>query len=130
MEFPALMLVDYVRVYQRQGQTNIGCNPARYPTSDYIARHPEAYNSEFERIVWVVYDTDLLNRPQSDILVRGQAWHWVGRGVPMAEKPISKYFINCMMSLHAHSLSARWVLTTAHTDTLCFSFFSIAPHSF
>jgi beta-glucan synthesis-associated protein KRE6 len=45
MEFPAQMLIDYVRVYQRKGQTNIGCDPKDYPTADYIARHPEAYNS-------------------------------------------------------------------------------------
>jgi hypothetical protein len=45
MTFPAEMLVDYVRVYQREGQTNIGCNPPGYPTTDYISNHPEAYNS-------------------------------------------------------------------------------------
>ena len=32
------MLVDYVRVYQRNGETNIGCDPKDYPTADYIAR--------------------------------------------------------------------------------------------
>ena len=37
--------MDYVRVYQRKGQTNIGCNPARFPTSDYIDRHMDAYTS-------------------------------------------------------------------------------------
>ncbi|KAI0687091.1 beta-glucan synthesis-associated [Cytidiella melzeri] len=43
--FPAEMQVDYVRVYQRAGQTNIGCNPDRFPTSDYIANHFDAYNN-------------------------------------------------------------------------------------
>ncbi|KAJ7673564.1 beta-glucan synthesis-associated [Mycena olivaceomarginata] len=39
MVFPAEMLVDYVRVYQRDGETNIGCNPPDYPTADYINNH-------------------------------------------------------------------------------------------
>jgi beta-glucan synthesis-associated protein KRE6 len=48
MEFPAEMLVDYVRVYQRKEQTNIGCDPPGYPTADYINRHPDTYNSKHE----------------------------------------------------------------------------------
>jgi hypothetical protein len=47
MLFPAEMLVDYVRVYQRDGETNIGCNPSDFPTTDYINAHYEAYASEF-----------------------------------------------------------------------------------
>lgn len=45
MEFPAEMLVDYVRVYQRKGQTNIGCDPKGFPTSDYINRHYDSYTN-------------------------------------------------------------------------------------
>lgn len=45
MTFPSEMLVDYVRVYQRAGQTNIGCDPPDYPTADYINRHYEAYSN-------------------------------------------------------------------------------------
>lgn len=45
MEFPAEMLVDYVRVYQRKGQTNIGCDPKAYPTEDYINRHYDSYTN-------------------------------------------------------------------------------------
>ncbi|KAG5728844.1 hypothetical protein E4T56_gene17829, partial [Termitomyces sp. T112] len=41
--FPAEMLVDYVRVYQRRGQTNVGCSPTEYPTEDYIRGHWDAY---------------------------------------------------------------------------------------
>ncbi|KAJ7752819.1 beta-glucan synthesis-associated [Mycena maculata] len=43
MVFPAEMLVDYVRVYQRDGETNIGCDPSDYPTTDYINNHYSAY---------------------------------------------------------------------------------------
>ncbi|KAJ7639165.1 beta-glucan synthesis-associated [Roridomyces roridus] len=39
MVFPAEMLVDYVRVYQRDGETNLGCDPPDYPTMDYINNH-------------------------------------------------------------------------------------------
>ena len=47
MIFPGVMLVDYVRVYQRTGETNIGCDPSDYPTADYIQRHPDTYGSKF-----------------------------------------------------------------------------------
>lgn len=33
------MYVDYVRVYQRKGHENIGCDPKDYPTADYINRY-------------------------------------------------------------------------------------------
>ena len=46
MKFPAEMLVDYVRIYQRKGQQNIGCSPDDYPTEEYIRDHWQAYNSE------------------------------------------------------------------------------------
>jgi beta-glucanase (GH16 family) len=45
MVFPSIMLVDYVRVYQRRGHTNVGCNPRDYPTTDYIQRHIDAYSN-------------------------------------------------------------------------------------
>lgn len=45
LEFPAEMLIDYVRVYQRKGQTNIGCDPVDYPTAEYIANHLDTYSS-------------------------------------------------------------------------------------
>lgn len=43
MIFPGEMLVDYVRVYQRKGQTNVGCSPKDFPTEDYINRHMDSY---------------------------------------------------------------------------------------
>ncbi|PBK96428.1 glycoside hydrolase family 16 protein [Armillaria gallica] len=45
MIFPAEMLVDYVRVYQRSQGMNVGCNPPGYPTKDYINNHIEAYTN-------------------------------------------------------------------------------------
>jgi hypothetical protein len=45
MIFPGEMLVDYVRVYQRKGQTNVGCSPKDFPTEDYINRHMDSYMS-------------------------------------------------------------------------------------
>jgi Beta-glucan synthesis-associated protein SKN1/KRE6/Sbg1 len=46
MMFPAEMLVDYVRVYQRKGSSNVGCSPKAYPTADYINNHLDAYHSK------------------------------------------------------------------------------------
>ena len=42
--FPATMRIDYVRIYQ-DGDGELTCDPDGYPTVDYIARHPEAYNN-------------------------------------------------------------------------------------
>ena len=51
--FPAAMLVDYVRVYQRRGIKNgVGCNPPDRPTADYINKY------EFPRISRRMYDTE------------------------------------------------------------------------
>lgn len=47
MTFPAEMHIDYVRVYQRDGEENIGCSPKNYPTADYIEKHLNAYSSTF-----------------------------------------------------------------------------------
>jgi hypothetical protein len=48
MLFPTEMLMDYVRVYQRQGLpvTNTGRNPKAYPTADYILNHLNAYQGK------------------------------------------------------------------------------------
>ena len=46
MIFPAELRFDYVRVYQRKGSTNVGCDPVGYPTMKYIDNHIEAYTSE------------------------------------------------------------------------------------
>lgn len=47
LAFPAEMTIDYVRVYQRKDEINIGCNPERYPTKTYIDDHLDAYSGEF-----------------------------------------------------------------------------------
>jgi hypothetical protein len=43
MMFPAELKVDYIRVYQRKGHMNTGCNPKDYPTADYINNHLQAF---------------------------------------------------------------------------------------
>ncbi|CED84082.1 Concanavalin A-like lectin/glucanase, subgroup [Phaffia rhodozyma] len=43
LKWPASMYIDYVRVYQREGEENFGCDPEDYPTSAYIANHANAY---------------------------------------------------------------------------------------
>ncbi|CAO1624340.1 unnamed protein product [Jaminaea pallidilutea] len=42
--FPAIMRIDYVRVYQKDGQDDrISCDPKDHPTADYIKNHPDIY---------------------------------------------------------------------------------------
>jgi len=36
LKFPATMLVDYIRVYQRKDAINTGCDPTNFPTQQYI----------------------------------------------------------------------------------------------
>ncbi|KAH8114318.1 glycoside hydrolase family 16 protein [Phellopilus nigrolimitatus] len=45
MQFPNQMLIDYVRVYQREGVSNTGCSPKNRPTESYINAHTNAYNN-------------------------------------------------------------------------------------
>lgn len=44
--FPATMSVDYVRVYQLDGQSDrISCDPPDHPTAQYIADHMDLYTN-------------------------------------------------------------------------------------
>lgn len=36
LQFPARMYVDYVRIYQREGHTNIGCSPKGHSLSTFF----------------------------------------------------------------------------------------------
>ncbi|EJC97937.1 glycoside hydrolase family 16 protein [Fomitiporia mediterranea MF3/22] len=45
LKFPVSMYVDWIRVYQRQGVQNTGCDPKRRPTADYINNHINAYSN-------------------------------------------------------------------------------------
>ncbi|BGP00855.1 putative Beta-glucan synthesis-associated protein KRE6 (putative) [Rhodotorula toruloides] len=42
LKFPASLLIDYVRVYQK-GKPKIGCDPPDHPTSEYINNHMDLY---------------------------------------------------------------------------------------
>jgi len=45
--FPVHMRVDWIRVYQPEGKTNVGCDPKDFPTQAYIKQFEEAYASAF-----------------------------------------------------------------------------------
>ncbi|KAJ7877892.1 beta-glucan synthesis-associated protein-domain-containing protein [Mycena olivaceomarginata] len=45
LTFPAVMRVDWVRIYQDPDNVQVGCNPADYPTADYINQYMEAYTN-------------------------------------------------------------------------------------
>lgn len=42
---PATMRFDYIRIYQPDDEVLITCDPPGYPTTGYIAQHPEPYNN-------------------------------------------------------------------------------------
>ncbi|KAJ8071781.1 hypothetical protein OCU04_002095 [Sclerotinia nivalis] len=43
LRFPTTMYVDYVRIYQREGEESVTCDPEGYETTEYIREHPIAY---------------------------------------------------------------------------------------
>jgi beta-glucanase (GH16 family) len=45
---PATMRIDYIRVYQDPSQVSVTCDPEGYETTEYIKKHPEAYNVSVE----------------------------------------------------------------------------------
>ncbi|KAG1731015.1 glycoside hydrolase family 16 protein [Suillus lakei] len=45
LQFPATMLIDYIRVYQPSNAHNIGCDPPEFPTATYIETYKEAYTN-------------------------------------------------------------------------------------
>lgn len=45
LTFPAIMLIDWIRVYQDPDNINIGCDPADFPTADYITTYSGAYTN-------------------------------------------------------------------------------------
>lgn len=42
---PATMRLDYIRIYQDEGNEIMTCDPPNYPTTSYIANHPEPYSN-------------------------------------------------------------------------------------
>jgi len=42
---PATMRIDYIRIYQFEGEESVTCDPPGFETTEYILRHSEAYNN-------------------------------------------------------------------------------------
>ena len=42
---PATMRLDYIRIYQDEGNEIMSCDPPGYPTTSYIVNHPEPYSN-------------------------------------------------------------------------------------
>jgi hypothetical protein len=45
LQWPAEVRVDYIRVYQVEGEENIGCDPKDFPTADYIDKSVPSLSS-------------------------------------------------------------------------------------
>ncbi|KAF1851860.1 glycoside hydrolase family 16 protein [Cucurbitaria berberidis CBS 394.84] len=42
-DLPAVMRVDYIRIYQPENNQIVTCDPDDYPTTEYIEKHPAPY---------------------------------------------------------------------------------------
>lgn len=42
---PAVMRIDYIRIYQAEGEEIMTCDPEGYETTGYIKKHPDAYEN-------------------------------------------------------------------------------------
>lgn len=42
-QLPAVMRIDYIRIYQPEDNQIVTCDPQGYPTTDYIEKHPGPY---------------------------------------------------------------------------------------
>ncbi|KAH7392780.1 beta-glucan synthesis-associated protein-domain-containing protein [Pyrenochaeta sp. MPI-SDFR-AT-0127] len=42
-DLPAVMRVDYIRIYQPEDSQSVTCDPEGYPTTAYIEKHPEPF---------------------------------------------------------------------------------------
>lgn len=45
LSFPAVMRVDYVRLYQKEGEEMVTCDPPGFETTEYIKKHKKAYTN-------------------------------------------------------------------------------------
>jgi beta-glucanase (GH16 family) len=45
LAFPTTLHVDYVRWYQKKGEEMVTCDPPGFETTEYIAKHPKAYQN-------------------------------------------------------------------------------------
>lgn len=44
--YPVTMRIDFIRIYQDEdGDMELTCDPKNYPTTDYIKKHPNAYQN-------------------------------------------------------------------------------------
>jgi len=50
---PATMRVDYIRIYQDEDNVIMTCDPPGFPTTEYIAAHPEPYHNP-NMTIWLV----------------------------------------------------------------------------
>lgn len=56
LTFPAVMSVDYIRVYQPSDSKNVGCSPKDFPTASYINQCDSMFT------IFVGVDTNSVHR--------------------------------------------------------------------
>jgi hypothetical protein len=73
---PAKFYIDSVRVYQDKSDANqtIGCNPANYPTKDFIEAHAYRYAELLMSIVWLRVLLQIQDTTRQTTFKTGHGW--------------------------------------------------------
>ncbi|KAF8062056.1 KRE6 [Scenedesmus sp. PABB004] len=66
---PAVMSVDYVRVWQRPGSVNVGCDPPGFPTAQEIACHRDEYLGPSDEGLWALGACNSITSPDNSVLM-------------------------------------------------------------
>lgn len=98
-DWPNIMLVDWVRVYQPSDEINIGCDPPDMPTAAYINKHLEAY-CKFTICVSTLTHTNSLANPNLT------TWDQYMEKAPDVAKPVKNALLHqddadCKTALHS-----------------------------
>jgi len=57
---PATMRIDYIRIYQNEGEEIVTCDPEGYETTGYIKKHPDAYENPNHTDWYVLHRDEIL----------------------------------------------------------------------
>lgn len=79
MMFPSEYLIDYVRVYQRKNEMNVGCDPKEFPTAKYISDHIQAYMGTSSSLLYLSTPQLIyaLERCEYDAVAMASTEKWV-----------------------------------------------------
>lgn len=132
--FPAVMRIDYVRLYQKKGEEMVTCDPPGFETTDYIKDHIAAYTntnltvSLYSRKVHEACTNDVAEMGPSRLrLAKTQAQQRLQEEIesepqtthPRAHLHLSRRPYICFHKLYKRILHLSYIkaFITAHTDS-------------